>query len=176
MTSTLRRFPEPDALPSYYHGYLAHARGVEDVLEALEAQARATAELLGGVPLEKESYRYAPGKWSIREVLGHVVDTERVFQLRALWFARNDPQPLPGYDENLWGAESNAGAVPLSGLLEEYAAVRRSGILLWRNMDPALLERIGEANGQRFTVGALPWFLLGHERHHLAVLQERYGV
>jgi hypothetical protein len=108
--------------------------------------------------------------------LGHVVDTERVFQLRALWFARIDAQALPGYDENAWGDASGAGEVSLSRLLEEYRAVRRSTILLFRNLDASALERVGEANGQRFKAGAIAWFLLGHERHHLEILRERYGV
>lgn len=176
MTGILHRRPGADDLPAYYHGYLEHVEGVTDILEALEAQAAATSELLSGVTPEQEEHRYAEGKWSVREVLGHVVDTERVFQLRALWFARGDAQPLPGYEEKDWGAATNAGAVPLAGLLEEYRAVRRSSVLLFRNLDATSLARSGEANGVRFTAGALAWFLLGHERHHLAVLRDRYGV
>ena len=176
MTSPLLRFPADDALPSYYHGYLHHARDETDILAALEAQAAATAGLLEFVSPDREQFRYAPGKWSVREVVGHVVDTERVFQLRALWFARGDAQALPGYDENAWGDASGAGEVPLSRLLEEYAAVRRSTLLLFSNLDSTAMERVGEANGQRFQAGAIPWFLLGHERHHLEILRERYGV
>ena len=104
------------------------------------------------------------------------MDTERVFQLRALWFARDDPQPLPGFDENGWGAATGVGTLPLARLLEEYGIVRRSTVLLFRNMTEQELGRTGEANGQRFRVGAIPWFLLGHELHHLEILRERYGL
>lgn len=176
MIGQLHTPPAPEALPPYYHGYLVHTEGEADILGALQAQGEAMARMLTGRPPELETHRYAPGKWSVRQVLGHVIDTERVFQLRALWFARSDPHPLPGYDENLWGEETNAGDLPLARLLEEYAAVRRSSILLWGNMGPELLARTGEANGRRFQVGAIPWFLLGHERHHQGILRERYGV
>lgn len=176
MTGPLEHRPAQNALPPYYHGYLVHTDGVTDILAALSEQAGDMAQMLGKLTADRETHRYAPGKWSVREVLGHIVDTERVFQLRALWFARNDPQPLPGYDENLWGAESAAGDLPLAALLEEYEAVRRSSVLLWRNMGPNLLGRTGEANGRLFQVGAIPWFLLGHERHHQGILRDRYGV
>lgn len=176
MTTPLHAHPAPEALPPYYHGYLVHTREVTGILEALEEQGEAMSRLLGGVPPDRETFRYAPEKWSVREVVGHIVDTERVFQLRALWFARGDPQPLPGYDENLWGSQSNAGEVPLARHMEEYASVRSATVTLFANMDSDLLLRTGEANGRRFQVGAIPWFLLGHERHHQGILRERYRV
>lgn len=173
---SLHHLPEPDALPPYYHGYLTHAEGVTGILGALEEQADSLTRMLEGLTPEQENHRYAPGKWTVREVLGHLIDTERVFQLRALWFARTDPQPLPGYDENLWAAASNAGALPMARLLAEYHAVRNSSLALWGNMSEALLLRSGEASGRRFQVGAIPWFVLGHERHHQGILRDRYGV
>ncbi|MDT8340686.1 MAG: DinB family protein [Longimicrobiales bacterium] len=176
MSTPLQDAPHAGSLPDYYRGYLVHTEGVSAVLDALEAQADQVARRLGHVAPQLETHRYAPGKWSVRGVVGHLVDTERVFQLRALWFARGDAQALPGYDETRWGAASNADDLALDRLLAEYHAVRRSSLNLWRNFSPELLARTGEANGQRFQVGAIPWFLLGHERHHLAILKERYGV
>ncbi|HSG49173.1 MAG TPA: DinB family protein [Longimicrobiales bacterium] len=172
----LHHIPGPDALPPYYHEYLTHAQDVTGILAALEGQAESMTRMLDGLTAAQENHRYAPGKWSVREVLGHLVDTERVFQLRALWFARTDPQPLPGYDENLWAAASNAGDLPMERLLAEYHAVRRSSLALWGNMSEDLLLRAGEASGRRFQVGAIPWFLLGHERHHQGILRDRYGL
>lgn len=176
MSGPLTTFPPKEALPPYYHGYLSHVEGEIDILAALDAHGEALVRLLRGLSREQEVHRYADGKWSVREVLGHLIDTERVFQVRALWFARGDTQPMPGYDENLWGSNTNAGSLPLSALVEEYRAVRRSTLQLFRNMDDELLARTGEANGHRFQVGALAWFLLAHERHHRSVLHERYGL
>lgn len=176
MSETLTTVPGYDALPAYYQGYLREVEGVADILAALEEQGGVTAALLSDLTAAEETRRYAPGKWSVREVLGHVMDTERVFQLRALWFARGDTQPLPGFDENAWGANTNAGEIPMDRLLEEYAAVRKATLQLFGNLSEESLERFGEANGQRFQVGALPWFLLAHERHHHGVLREKYGI
>lgn len=176
MSGPLTTFPSEGALPPYYHGYLSHVERETDILAALDGHAEEMVRLLRGLTREQEIHRYAEGKWSVREVLGHLIDTERVFQVRALWFARGDGQPLPGYDENVWGANTNAGDLPMAALVEEYRVVRRSTLHLFRNMDDELLSRTGEANGRAFQVGALAWFLLAHERHHRSVLHERYGL
>lgn len=172
----LARLPEPGALPEYYHGYLARVEDESEVLPALERQAAAFARALSSLGEEEERHRYAPDKWSVREVLGHLLDTERVFQLRALWFARGDTQPLPGFDENAWAADNPAHQSSMVKLLPEYRAVRASTLLLYGNLSPEHLARTGEASGQRFQVAALAWFILAHERHHMAILRERYGV
>ena len=172
----LTRLPGPDTLPEYYHGYLARLDPeTGDVLEALARQGEEVLERFRGITPEAASHRYAPGKWTVREVLGHVVDTERVFQLRALWFARGDGAPLPAFDENAWAAVSNADSLPVDRLLEEYAAARNATLALYGNLDAEALERTGTASGHSFQVGALAWFLLAHERHHLDILRDRYG-
>jgi hypothetical protein len=176
MSTRLTSPPGSEDLPAYYREYVERVAAAGPVLPALGAQAREVERLLAGRTEAEETFRYAPGKWSVREVLGHLMDTERVFQLRALWFAREDPQPLPGFDENDWGAATGAGSRPLDRLLEEYGVVRRSTVLMFENMIDAELDRTGEANGRRFRVGAIPWFLLGHERHHLEILRERYEL
>lgn len=168
--------PGPGDLPSYYHGYLAQVEDETDVLAALERQGAELARELSALDEETERHRYAAGKWSVREVLGHLMDTERVFQLRALWFGRGDGQPLPGFDENAWAEASPVHEAPLVKLLPEYRAIRASTLLLFGNLDEAALRRRGRASGQDFQAGALAWFLLAHERHHRQILRERYGV
>ncbi|MEJ2539520.1 MAG: DinB family protein [Gemmatimonadota bacterium] len=177
MSHPLHTRPGPDDLPSYYRSYLEGIpEEVEAVLPALQAQGRALATLTGGLSEDRQRHRYAPGKWTVREVVGHLVDTERVMQLRALWFARGDAQALPGFDEQRWAEFSRADDLPMGALLEECAAVRESSLLLFRNLDLESLRRRGEANGQTFQVGAIAWFLLAHESHHLSILRERYGL
>ena len=177
MTDLLRSRPGAEALPDYYQAYLAKLpAGILEVLPALQAQLQEFVALTGGLPLERQTYRYEPGKWTVREVVGHLLDTERVFQLRALWFARAAEAPLPGFDENRWGETSRVGDRPMGAILEEYKAVRESSLFLFRNLDPEALARRGEANGRHFQVGALAWFLLAHEAHHLSILRERYGL
>lgn len=172
----LARLPGLDALPDYYHGYLARLEGESEVLPALERQGATLARGLASLEEEEERHRYASEKWSVREVLGHLLDTERVFQLRALWFARGDTQPLPGFDENAWAEANPAHDLTMVELLPEYRAVRASTLLLFGNFSPEQLGRTGRASGQDFQVAALAWFILAHERHHMAILQDRYGV
>lgn len=177
MSDPLRSRPQGDALPDYYHAYLERLPDdVDDVLPALQAQLQELVSLTGGLEVERQTYRYEPGKWTVREVVGHLLDTERVFQLRALWFARGAAAPLPGFDENRWAEAARVGDLPMGAILEEYRAVRESSLLLFRNLDPEALTRRGEANGRHFQVGALAWFLLAHEAHHLSILKERYGL
>lgn len=176
MSLPLTTLPGPGDLPDYYLGYLARVEDVEEVLPALRIQGAEVMGRLGVLPVERQLHRYAPGKWTVREVLGHVMDTERVFQFRALSFARGDAHPLPGFDENAWAERSTVGELPLERILEEYSGVRNGTVLLFRNLGAEALERRGVANGQTFQVGALAWFLLAHEAHHMAILKERYGV
>jgi len=177
VSDPLQTRPRGDALPDYYHTYLNRLpEDVEGVLPALQAQLQELIRLTGGLEVERQTHRYEPGKWTVREVVGHLLDTERVFQLRALWFARDAVAPLPGFDEARWARASRVSDLPMGAILEEYRAVRESSLLLFRNLDPEALGRRGEANGRHFQVGALAWFLLAHEAHHLAILRERYGL
>lgn len=118
--------------------------------------------------------RYAPGKWTPKEVLLHLIDTERIFTYRALRFARGDAQSLPGFDENEFAANSEANDRPLSDLLTEYHAVRAATLALFGSFNAAQLDRVGLANGGATSVRALVFITAGHERHHLAILRERY--
>ncbi len=163
----------------YYGRYVARAKeavGDGDVVAHLAAQGERTAALLAGVPADREGFRYEPGKWSVREVVGHLSDTERVMAYRALRIARGDETPLPGFDQDVFMAHSGFDARTLADLTDEYAAVRRATLALLSHLDDAALARRGTASGNPVTVRALVGIIAGHELHHLAILRERYGL
>ena len=148
----------------------------DDVLAALEAQSRDTAALLARIDEEKASYRYAPEKWSVKEVVGHLADGERVFLYRALAIARGDQASLPGFDENEYMVNSNFHTRSMRSVAEEYAAARASTLATYRGFSDEAWQRRGTANNNPVSVRAIAYVCLGHERHHLRVLRERYGV
>ncbi|MEM8993611.1 MAG: DinB family protein [Acidobacteriota bacterium] len=145
-----------------------------DVLECLRSTLEETRDLLRTVSPEQETFAYAPEKWSVRELVGHMIDAERLFGFRAFWFARGAPEPLPGMDEKEFAAVSNAGKRPLGELLEEFSLLRRQHLALFAGFDADAWERSGVASGWSVRVGALPFIMAGHEIHHLGVLRERY--
>jgi len=167
--------PETGEYHSAFQRYIDHTSGEDDVVAALERQIDDVRKAFEGFMPAKETYRYADGKWSVREVLGHVVDTERVFGFRVLAIGRGETESLPGMDENTYAAGAPHHAVPLASLLEQFALVRRSHVLMLREFDDAAWARDGKANQNRVTVRALPFIMLGHVRHHLAVLQDKYA-
>lgn len=165
--------PAPDEYAPYYHPYVARVPA-GDVLVTLAEQAVAAGDLWAGLDETRAARRYAPGKWSVKEILGHLLDTERVFALRALWFARGDAGPLPSMAQDAWVAAGCFDGRRLADLAAEYAVLRRSSLLLFRDLDAGALGRRGVASGHGITVRAFPWLIAGHERHHLAVIRERY--
>lgn len=171
---TIQR-PAPGEYNEYYHKYIA---GVPegDLLELLQQQGGETVTLLRNIGEEKSTFAYAPGKWTIRELIGHVTDAERVFAYRALSFARGDKSPLPSFDENVWAQTSNATHRPLEDHIDDYIAVRAATLALFRGFTPPDFAREGTASGNRVTVRALAYIVAGHERHHVRILRERYGV
>lgn len=156
-------------------GYVALATE-EDVTAALEQQGRETSAFFRMLTDDKASYRYAPGKWSIKEVIGHIADSERIFGYRALVIARGEKKSLPGFDENSYAAASNAGQRSVRDLTDEYEAVRHATVALFRGLSAEAWTTLGTANEKPVSVRALAYIALGHERHHLRVLHERYGV
>lgn len=174
--STTRRVPRPgtDEHAEYYARYVAQVE--DDALEALRGLARSTPALLSGATGEQAAFRYAPGKWSVRQVVGHVCDVERVFAYRALRIARTDATPLPGFDEDAWAASSNADDRSLTDLVAEYRAVRAATLALFESFDDAAFARRGTANGHPISVRALAYVIAGHERAHVTMLRERYGL
>lgn len=157
----------------YYQTYIDEAAS-GDVVATLEAQQKETAALLKGVSAVKADYRYAPGKWSVKDVIGHLADSERVFTFRALWFARADLAPVPGFDENAWVPAGDFSARALPDLAAEFTAVRAATIAFAGSLGEAAAARRGSANGKEISVRALMWIVAGHERHHIRVLRERY--
>ena len=173
MNAALR--PAPTDYGSSYAGYVALVPE-DDILSALESQSAQTQKMLASLDEQKAATRYAEGKWSVKEVLGHMVDAERVMAYRALAFARGETQELPGFDENEYVLNANFDSWKLGDLAEQYALVRRSTIVLFRNFPDEAWSRRGIASDNPVTVAALAWIIVGHERHHSKVLRERYLV
>lgn len=165
--------PDPLEHESYYGLYIGRVPD-GDVLEILEAQVGVTLDLLASVPPELEQHRYAAGKWSVREVVGHVIDVERVFTHRAFTIARGDPEPLAGMDQDVYAAESRAHARPLADLARELAAVRAATLALFRGFSDDVWTRTGVASGFSFTVRTFPYIIAGHELHHRVGLESHY--
>ena len=167
--------PAAGEFAPYYGRYIERIT-TDDVLPVLEAQIEDTHRLLAPLSDKRAMHRYATGKWSVKEVVQHLTDAERVFAYRALRFARNDSTDLPGFDENLWAPASFADRRPIRDLADEYLVVRRATIALYRSFEPDWLLRRGVASGNIMSVRALAWVAAGHENHHDAILRERYDV
>ena len=172
MTSAI---PRPDA-SEYAPNYGTYVSKVPEgnLVTILEDQRRETQDLLAAIPEGRALHRYAPGKWSIKEVVGHVTDAERVFSYRALRFARGDETPLSGFDEKAYAPAGHFDAHSLPDLAAELDAVRRATIALFSGLDPEALARRGLANNKEISVRALAYVIAGHERHHVEILRERY--
>lgn len=167
--------PQPDEFAPFYARYIARVTE-EDVLTALEVQTRDLADVFGHMSEEQASYRYAPDKWSVKQVMGHLTDAERVFSYRAVAFARGDETSLPGFDENTYVANGGFDARPFASLAAELAAVRQATIAAYRGFSDEAWQRRGTANDSPISVRALAYITVGHARHHLNVLRERYGI
>ncbi len=169
----LSGFPERSEAAPYYFGYIDRVKS-DDVVGVLERQLAETPPVLRAVSEERSLHRYEPGKWSIREVLGHVSDAERVFLYRALWFARGFDTPLPSFDEKTSVAASGADQVPWARHVEEFRAVREATVAFFRNLPGEGWRRTGTASDKLFTTRALAYVIAGHLDHHRAILRERY--
>jgi hypothetical protein len=171
-TVTIPR-PQADEHLEYYGRYISQVPD-GDLIAMVRDQIVETVGLLRGLSPAQADYAYAPGKWTIKEVIGHLSDAERVFQYRALTFARSPGTSLPGFDENAWVPAGNFGARTLEDLLEEFQIVRASSVQVARHLDEVTLKNRGSANGHDISVRALLYIIAGHERHHAALLRERY--
>ena len=167
--------PQPTEHVPYFSRYIDLVPD-GDLLELLDAQHRATVKSLAPLSPEKAKHRYADGKWSVTEVVGHLADTERIFTYRALRFARGDDTPLAGYDENAYTPAGHFDDRSLGDVLAEYTAVRGATVALLRGLPAEAFERSGPANGYPISVRALAYIVAGHERHHMRVLEARYGI
>jgi hypothetical protein len=165
--------PEPGEYAPYYDRYISLISGT-DILGTLDAQRRQTMLLLSGRDESEGDFRYAPDKWSAKEVLGHVCDTERIFAYRALRIARADQTPMEGFEQDDYVKNGPFGRAPLAEIIEDYIAVRRATLTLLRNLDEEAWGRRGVASKYEVTVRALAYMIAGHELHHRRILEEKY--
>ncbi|HLU83431.1 MAG TPA: DinB family protein [Trueperaceae bacterium] len=167
--------PERSEANDYMFGYIDQV-GPGDIRHILQQQAREAASYFATVSEEASLTRYEPGKWSMREALGHVSDTERVFAFRALWFARLLGAPLPGFSQDEAAKTAPGDALPWSAHVAEFAAVRAATLAMFVNLPDDAWLREGEASGRRFSVRAMAYITAGHTAHHLKILKERYSI
>jgi uncharacterized damage-inducible protein DinB len=165
--------PEASEFAPYYEKYIALVPdGPPDAI--LDRQWHDTKLLLAPLNEQQAEFRYAPGKWSIKETLGHITDTERIFGYRLLRIARGDQAPLSGFEQDDYVKSGNFSARTLADLLEEFSSVRRASLTLLRSLDAAAWTRRGIANQVEVSVRAIAWIIAGHERHHRLILEQRY--
>ena len=173
MTEPMAVKPEKDEFLPYYARYIDLV-GSGDVLSTLTRQMAETQALLRSLPSSVSTYRYAPGKWSVNEVIGHIIDSERIFASRAQRFARNDATPLPGFEQDDYVRNATFDSYPLVELASELASLRESTVFLFRHLSDDAWMRRGIANGAEVSVRALAYIIAGHELHHREMLQARY--
>lgn len=167
--------PTRDEYADFHAGYISHMANEPDAVAVLERQRQRIAAL-GTLTADQAGYRYAAGKWSVREIIGHLADSERVFSYRLLCIARGESGVLPGFDEQAYGAQSNADRRPLADLVAELLAVREATLALVRSLDESALSHRGQVNAWTLSVRALAHITAGHCAHHFVVLSDRYGV
>lgn len=165
--------PDLTRIPEYYHRYVQLVTG-DHLPDIFAAQMPEVISFLQNIPPDKSGYRYADGKWSVKELLQHVIDAERIFAYRALCIARNDKTPLPGFDENSYAEHSCADKRDWSELIEEFRAVRRATEMLFNSLDEEQLNETGTASGKPVYVSGIGFIIAGHLNHHINILKERY--
>lgn len=165
--------PPQGTYAPFYDGYVKQIAG-KDPIKMLESQVLGLKALLSEIPSEKEDYAYAPGKWTIKQVIGHIIDTERIMTYRALAIARGEKKPLPGFDENEYVAAARFNERSLYDLGHEFGAVREATIALFKSLNNEELDRLGNANNHPVSARALLYIIVGHHIHHEHVLRERY--
>src|SRR6188474_1273796 len=167
--------PRPDLsrVPEFYHGYISKVKD-DDLMSGLKSSTKNLFDLLKSIPPEKYDYRYAEGKWTIKEVIQHLIDAERVFTYRALRFARKDDTPLPGFDENLFAQTANANKRKWNDLIEEFSALRKASEAMFASFDNEQLEAEGVSNETPIYVLGIGYIVAGHANHHCQILKERY--
>ncbi len=165
--------PDKTEYNPFYETYVSLVPESE-ILAALESQIEQTRALLSAISEEKSLYRYGPDKWSIRQVIGHMIDGERVFAFRAFTFSRADTVQLSGFDENQYVSQADSDQVSMTDLIAEFVALRTANVLMFKHLTANAWAREGVASNNRVTVLALAYILVGHVRHHSKILQERY--
>ena len=165
---------EKDYAP-YYKGYISQIKG-DDILNILEEQLSTATKFFNSIPEEKENYAYAEGKWIVKDVLGHVIDCERIFATRALCIARGEKQPLPGFEQDDYVKEAGFNKRSIKDLAAEFTYVRKSNLALFKFFSEEELNKRGIASNNEVTVRAILFIIAGHGMHHIKILKEKYGV
>lgn len=165
--------PNLERVPPFYKDYVLHVKDVE-MLEAMRSSNQQLLKLVRSLPESKGEFRYQPGKWSVKELLCHMMDAERIFSYRALRFARNDKTALHGFEENDYAPEANAHSRTLLQIADEMERLRNTTLDLFASFTPEMLQRSGKANNTEVSVLTIGYIVAGHETHHRIVLQERY--
>lgn len=169
----MKTSPDPTTLPAFYINYVNHVKNM-DLMEALINSGAVTYDFICGIPEEKGEFRYAPEKWSVKEVICHMMDAERIFGYRAVRFARKDETPLPGFEENDYASQANAHARTLNQLADEMKRLRATTLDLFSSFTPEMLQLKGAANKSIISVINIGYVIAGHETHHCTILRERY--
>jgi uncharacterized damage-inducible protein DinB len=165
--------PTPGTYPVYFDNYISLV-DTDSLKDALDRYSPEIIKFFRNIPVEKESYRYAEGKWSIKEMVQHIIDAERVFAYRAMCIARGDKTSFPGFDENTYAANSKADERSWDDLLSELDCTRQSTNMLLQSFDEEQLQQEGTTNGSRNNVNAIGFVIFGHILHHVRVVQQRY--
>jgi len=165
--------PDLNRVPEWYHGYISKTTG-DDVVRLLDEQISVVTGFMTSIPAEKHDYRYAEGKWSLRDLFQHLLDAERIFAYRALRFARKDPAPLPWFEENDYVTEARASRRNWEEMIGEFTLIRKSNVILFRSFDETEMEREGIASGKSIYVRAIGFIMVGHIYHHIDIIRERY--
>ena len=165
--------PAPGEYAEYFEGYISKVPA-NDITGFLTQQLESTMTLLRSIDEVQGDFRYAPDKWTVKDLLGHIIDTERVFAYRSLVFARNDSAGLPGFDQEPWAQNSNYSNLTVKDIGAEFESVRRSTLFLFRHLDAAAWNRQGIANNNKMTTRAAAFVIAGHTEHHLDILKSRY--
>jgi glutamine synthetase adenylyltransferase len=165
--------PLPKEHPTYYKHYIDLVKN-DDVIKELKDQISEMRQLMAGISQEKGDFVYEPGKWTIKEVIGHIIDTERIMAYRVLCFARKDKTKLPGFDQNAFVLNANFNEITLKDLAFEFAVVRESNLLLFKHFTEENLNEMGNSNGAEVSVRALLFMMAGHTSHHLNIIKSKY--
>jgi exoribonuclease II len=166
--------PESNEHDPYYIGYISQIADGDDLLEVMDAQPSSLRSLVSGVPEEEGTYSYAEGKWTVKELLSHIIDGERMFAYRMLRISRGDETPIEGFDQDPYIAHSHANDRSFGELVDEFELCRRANMLMMRNMTDEDAARIGTANEKQISARAIAYIMAGHVRHHENILKERY--
>ena len=165
---------KPEEYNAYFNTYLSLVPKNVGLMDGLEASFKSQLAFFNAIPQDKHNYRYEASKWTIKELIVHIIDTERVFAYRALRLSRKDKTPLPGYNENDYADNCNANSRSFADIMEEYTLVRQSTLALFKSFNQDMLIETGNASGHDISVRALGFILIGHEMHHVNIINERY--